>query len=39
VPPLAGVPFWDETVLYHRPTQTLIGADIACLAGVNDRFT
>jgi hypothetical protein len=37
--PLAGVPFWDETVLYHRPTQTLLGADIVCSAGVNDHFT
>jgi hypothetical protein len=37
--PLAGVPFWDETVLYHRPTQTLIGADIVCSASVNDHFT
>src|SRR5262245_30505500 len=25
--PLQGVPFWDETVLYHRPTHTLLGAD------------
>jgi hypothetical protein len=37
--PLDGVPFWDETVFYHRPTQTLIGADIVCSAGVNDHFT
>jgi hypothetical protein len=37
--PLAGVPFWDETVLYHRPTQTLLGADIVCSAGRNDHFT
>ena len=37
--PLAGVPFWDETVLYHRPTQSLLGADIVCSAGVNDHFT
>lgn len=37
--PLAGVPFWDETVLYHRPTQTLLGADIVCSAGVKDHFT
>lgn len=22
--PLRGVPFWDETVLYDRPTKTLI---------------
>lgn len=37
--PLAGVPFWDETVLYHRPTQTLIGADIVCSAGAGDHFS
>jgi hypothetical protein len=37
--PLAGVPFWDETVLYHRPTRTLLGADIVCSAGNNDHFT
>jgi hypothetical protein len=37
--PLAGVPFWDETVLYHRPTRTLLGADIVCSAGANDHFT
>jgi hypothetical protein len=30
--PLAGVPFWDETFFYHRPTQTLLGADIVCSA-------
>jgi Domain of unknown function (DUF4336) len=37
--PLLGVPFWDETVLYHRPTQTLLGADIVCWAGVKDHWT
>lgn len=37
--PLEGVPFWDETVLYHRPTQTLLGADIVCSAGANDHWT
>jgi hypothetical protein len=37
--PLEGVPFWDETVLYHRPTQTLLGADIVCSAGESDHFT
>jgi hypothetical protein len=37
--PLQGVPFWDETVLYHRPTQTLLGADIVCWAGVKDHWT
>jgi hypothetical protein len=37
--PLAGVPFWDETVLYHRPTRTLLGADIVCSADIDDHFT
>lgn len=37
--PLAGVPFWDETVLYHRPTHTLLGADIVCWAGPKDHWT
>lgn len=37
--PLRGVPFWDETVLYHRPTQTLLGADIVCWANENDHWT
>lgn len=37
--PLRGVPFWDETVLYHRPTQTLLGADIVCWAGDRDHWT
>lgn len=37
--PLDGVPFWDETVLYHRPTQTLLGADIVCWAGAKDHWT
>lgn len=37
--PLEGVPFWDETVLYHRPTQTLLGADIVCWAGAKDHWT
>ena len=36
---LAGVPFWDETVLYHRPTQTLLGADIVCSACAKDHWT
>ena len=30
--PLLGVPFLDETVLYHRPTQTLLGADVVLRA-------
>jgi hypothetical protein len=37
--PLQGVPFWDETVLYHRPTQTLLGADIVCCADARDHWT
>lgn len=37
--PLDGVPFLDETVLYHRPTQTLIGADIALCACAKDHWT
>jgi glyoxylase-like metal-dependent hydrolase (beta-lactamase superfamily II) len=37
--PLQGVPFWDETVLYHRPSQTLLGADIACSASAKDHWT
>ncbi|HEY0705436.1 MAG TPA: DUF4336 domain-containing protein [Polyangia bacterium] len=37
--PLLGVPFLDETVLYHRPTQTLLGADVALGADVKDHWT
>lgn len=37
--PLRGVPFLDETVLYHRPTQTLLGADIVLCAGAQDHWT
>jgi hypothetical protein len=37
--PLAGVPFLDETVLYHRPTQTLLGADLVLSAHAADHFT
>lgn len=37
--PLAGVPFLDETVLYHRPTETLLGADLAIGAGPADHWT
>lgn len=37
--PLQGVPFWDETVLYHRPTQTLLAADIVCCANESDHWT
>jgi hypothetical protein len=37
--PLRGVPFLDETVLYHRPTETLIGADIVLCAHAEDHWT
>jgi len=37
--PLRGVPFLDETVLYHRPTQTLLGADIVLGAGAEDHWS
>jgi len=37
--PLLGVPFLDETVLYHRPTQTLLGADIVLCACAKDHWT
>jgi hypothetical protein len=37
--PLDGVPFLDENVLFHRPTQTLLGADIVIGAGPKDHWT
>lgn len=37
--PLDGVPFLDESVLFHRPTQTLLGADVVLCAGPNDHWT
>ena len=37
--PLQGVPFLDETVLYHRPTQTLLGADIVLGASAEDHWS
>ena len=37
--PLAGVPFLDETLLYHRPTQTLFGADVVLWADENDHWS
>jgi hypothetical protein len=37
--PLHGVPFLDETVLYHRPTQTLLGADLVVCAGADDHWS
>lgn len=37
--PLEGVPFLDETLLYHRPTQTLLGADVVLRADDNDHWS
>jgi len=37
--PLAGVPFLDETLLYHRPTETLFGADVVLWADENDHWS
>ncbi|MBK6688139.1 MAG: DUF4336 domain-containing protein [Deltaproteobacteria bacterium] len=37
--PLDGVPFLDETVLFHRPTQTLLGADLVMEASARDHWT
>jgi hypothetical protein len=37
--PLLGVPFLDETVLYHRPTRTLLGADIVLCASAQDHWS
>ncbi|MEO8549895.1 MAG: DUF4336 domain-containing protein [Kofleriaceae bacterium] len=37
--PLAGVPFLDETLLYHRPTETLFGADVVLRADEKDHWT
>ncbi len=37
--PLQGVPFLDETVLYHRPTQTLLGTDVVLCANAKDHWT
>lgn len=37
--PLRGVPFLDETVLYHRPTQTLLGADIVLCPNAKDHWS
>ncbi len=37
--PLRGVPFLDETVLYHRPTKTLLGADLVLRAGAEDHWS
>jgi hypothetical protein len=37
--PLSGVPFLDETVLFHRPSQTLIGADLVVSACSKDHWS
>jgi len=37
--PLAGVPFLDETLIFHRPTQTLFGADVVLRADEADHWT
>lgn len=37
--PLEGVPFLDETLLYHRPTETLLGADVVLSADESDHWT
>lgn len=36
---LDGVPFLDETLLYHRPTETLFGADVVLRADEHDHWT
>jgi len=36
---LEGVPFLDETLLYHRPTETLLGADVVLWADENDHWS
>src|SRR5262245_40883603 len=37
--PLEGVPFLDETLPYHRPTETLFGADVVLRADENDHWS
>lgn len=37
--PLEGVPFLDETVFYHRPTQTLLAADLVLCPTAKDHFS
>lgn len=37
--PLDGVPFLDETLLYHRPTETLFGADVVLRADEHDHWS
>lgn len=36
---LEGVPFLDETLLYHAPTKTLFGADVILRADESDHWT
>jgi hypothetical protein len=37
--PLEGVPFLDETLFYHRPTETLFGADVVLRADEKDHWS
>lgn len=37
--PLSGVPFLDETVLFHKPSQTLLGVDLVLSACAQDHWT
>jgi len=37
--PLRGVPFLDETVFFHRPTGSLIAADLVMGASPEDHWT
>jgi len=37
--PLDGCPFLDETVFFHRPTRSLIGADILISACARDHWS
>jgi Domain of unknown function (DUF4336) len=37
--PLEGVPFLDETLLYHRPTETVFGADVVLRADDSDHWS
>jgi hypothetical protein len=37
--PLDGCPFLDETVFFHRPTGSLIGADLVLCASARDHWT
>lgn len=37
--PLLGVPFLDETALYHRPTRTLLAADLVLCASAADHWS